>query len=156
MNLDPLQILILRQVSEGHPGRDDGQVGVTHVAAELSVDFVFVQDAVEALYNEGYLACDQHNLKGKIKRFRLVTLTDKGREALAKFEEGATVANFLPDVTRVIEGIDIADEDKQTLLGIVKELEKNPLLKTMPLSTAMRVMSKIGAIEKAKLPSSVY
>ena len=155
MNLDPLKILILRQINEGQPSRDDGKVALTFISAELSVDFVFVHDAVFEMYNDGLVACDQHNLKDKIKRFRLITLTDKGKEALAQTEAEASVTKFLPEVVKVVEEIALPEETRKVLLDILKCLSGNPALEKMPMSQVVKVLSRVWQIERAKVPTAI-
>ena len=155
MNLDPLKILILRQINEGQPSRDDGRVAVTFVAAELAVDFVFVHNAIEEMFNSGHIACEQKNLKDKIKRFRLVTLTEQGKNALAEIEAEATVAKFLPNVTAVVKKSSLSDCEKQELIDIIDQLGPNKLLQGMPMSKLTKILANVWAIERAKVPTAI-
>ncbi len=131
---------ILRYLATTDPTRDDGQTSVSNMCAELEIPWADSQKALMQLFNEEYILCEQRNIRGYIKNFRIVKISPKGAEAVKEAYEESKIQQFFEALIKEIAAADLPDGQKEGLHSVVRGLSYNSLLNALPGETFLNLL----------------
>jgi hypothetical protein len=126
---------ILRYLATTEPTRDDGLTSISNMCAELEIPWSDAQKTLMQLYNEEHLLCEQRNIRGYIKNFRLVKISPKGTEAVKEAYEESKIQQFFEALDKEIVASDLPGGQREGLASVMKTLSYNSLINALPGDT---------------------